>query len=151
MYQAKVRADLLLEKKRQKKLAKGRYAEERKVKKKMGLLRYYLCPCLRVYYDPSRADELLTEDQKADRAAKLAALRRQQDLDAKNPQTAYARKFLKKVDPEQGGSEEAVVEKHLKTERHREARSTNRAQRRSDRQNDDDLKHKSRTNLEDSN
>ena len=110
MYDAKVRADILIEKKRQKKLAKGRYAQEKKVKKSMGLLRYYLCPCLRVYYDPSRSDELLTDDQRAAKAAKLAAIRRQQDLDAKNPETPYSRKFLKRLDPAQGGSEDVVIE-----------------------------------------
>lgn len=136
----RARADRLLEKKRAKKEKKLYAKRDAKVKKSMGILRYYLCPCIRFMYDPD--DERgMTEAQKA----AIALQKRTDELALKNPQTAAWRTLEKKIDPTKGGSERYVAEKLAKTERPREERAQSRAERRAERKQDDTLAHKFRT------
>ena len=135
IFEAKIRADLLLAKKKAKKEKKARSGVDKKIKKKMGLLRYYLCPFCRSMYEDETYG--LSDDQKRDKE-RLARL---EVLAAKNPFTSGWKKYEKKIKEDKGGSTDYVVEKQLKTERHREARATGRAARRSERTDDPDLKH----------
>jgi Ca2+-binding EF-hand superfamily protein len=140
LYEAKLRADVLLAKKKAKKEKKANAGKEKKIKKKMGLLRYYLCPFCRNWY---RDDDFgLTDDQKKDKER----LMRLEQLAAKNPYTSGWKKYEKKIKTDKGGTEDYVVEKQLKTERHRDARAQGRASRRAERTHDDDLKHHPSTN-----
>lgn len=131
-----------MRKKEEKKQRKAQDVKERKVKKKMGLIMYYMCPCFRVYYDPSRGDELLTADEKAERDRRLAEARRQAELRVKNPETAQWKNFEKKIDPEVGEGETYVIERHVKTERKRNERAISREERKKKRMDDQDLKHR---------
>lgn len=140
----RIRADRLLEKKRIKKEKKLLAKRDNKVKKSMGILRYYMCPCLRFMYDPN--DERgMTEAQKA----ALALQRRTEELAQKNPETPAWRALEKKIDPSRGGSERYVGDKLAKTERPREERAQGRAERRAERKQDETLAHKFRTLGED--
>jgi len=136
LYESKLRADALLAKKKAKKEKKRNAGNEKRIKKKMGILRYYLCPFCRSLYDDNSINGL-TEDQLKD---KMRLLRLEQ-LAAKNPFTSSWKKYEKKIKASAGGSEDYVVEKHLKTERHREARAIGRNARKSERLRDEDLKH----------
>lgn len=140
LYEDKLKADKLLEKKKAKREKKQNFKKIQKIKKSMGILRYYICPCIRFMYDPD--DERgMTEEQKRERDAK----NREALLNAKNPSTTHWKQLERKLDPAKGGSDSYVVERVLKTERHREARSTSRAERRAERKQDDVLAHKFRT------
>lgn len=79
------------EKKRERKRA-------RKTLRVMGSLRYYLCPCMRKYYDPSlSAYDKMSEEEKARRDEEIALARRQAELKVKNPETAIWLKYQKKI------------------------------------------------------
>jgi len=144
LFEDKLRADSLLAKKKAKREKKANFKRIQKTKKNMGILRYYCCPCIRFMYDPE--DERgMTEEQKKERDFK----KRSEELAQKNPNTAHWKQLEKKIDPTKGGSEGYVVDKILKTERHREARSTARADRRAERKHDDSLAHKFRALGED--
>jgi hypothetical protein len=136
LYESKIRADEMLAKKKAKKEKKLAAGNERKIKKKMGLLRYYLCPFCRSMFDDT-TNVGLTEDQIKDKMR----LQRLEQLAAKNPVTSAWKKYEKKVKVESGGTEDYIVEKHLKTERHRDARAMSRADRRNERKSDADLHH----------
>jgi len=137
LFYDKLKADVLLAKKRAKREKKANARKIQKIKKSMGILRYYMCPCIRFMYDPD--DERgMTEEQKKERDMKNRA----DELKTKNPETPHWKQLEKKLDPAKGGSESFVVEKILKTERHREARSNARADRRAERKQDDTLAHK---------
>jgi hypothetical protein len=75
----------------------------------MGVLKYFLCPCYRRYYDVDNISDYLTDEEKAERQKRIALARRQNDLKAKNPETAPWKKYEKKINPELGG-DKAVVE-----------------------------------------
>lgn len=144
LFEDKLKADVILAKKKAKREKKQNFKKIQKIKKNMGILRYYCCPCIRFMYDPD--DERgMTEEQIREKHAK----KRDEELRAKNPDTAHWKQLEKKIDPNKGGSESYVVEKILKTERHREARSNARAERRAERKHDDSLAHKYRTMGED--
>lgn len=128
--------------KKELKLAKKKNQKERKLKKKMGVFKYYLCPCYHRYYDVDNIIDYLTDDEKAERQKKIELARRQNDLKAKNPETAIWRKFEKKINPELGGNIEIVEEKNVKIERKRGERQISREERRNKRQQDEDLQHK---------
>jgi hypothetical protein len=134
-----------LKKKLAKKADKLKNARQRRIKRKMGIVRYYLCFCLRYRYDDSV--EELTEEEKAERDRKIALARRMAELAVKNPVTAPWRKFEKKIDPVKGQGEKYVIEKHDKTERPREERRDNRADRRNARKHDEDLRMKPRATV----
>ncbi len=105
----------------------------------MGVLFFVCCPCMRVYYDPSRGDELLTEEERKEKERRLAEARRKAELRVKNPETAEWKNFQAKFDPEKGGNEEAFVEKIEKTEKARRERNCSRADRRAARAADEDF------------
>lgn len=141
LYEGKLMAEAIMAKKKAKKEKKARAGRDRKIKKKMGILRYYCCPCFRSWYD-EYAEERLTDEEKAQRARLL----RLEQLAAKNPETAAWKKFQRRTDASTGGKQDYVVEKVLKTERHREARASSRAARKAERKEDDSLHAKARTN-----
>jgi hypothetical protein len=78
----------------------------------------------------------LTEDQIRDKMR----LQRLEQLAAKNPVTSAWKKYEKKINVENGVSD-YIIEKHLKTERHRDARASTRAERRNERRGDAELHH----------
>jgi hypothetical protein len=81
-----------------KKEKKKQRKKDRKTQRAMGSLRYYLCPCMRRYYDPSlSAYDKLSEEEKARRDAEIAVARRQAELRVKNPETATWLKYQKKI------------------------------------------------------
>jgi hypothetical protein len=131
--------------------------KNRKVLRAMGLLKYYMCPCLRKYYDPSLTDyDQMTEEEKLERDKQLALVRRQAELRIKNPETAQWIKYQRKVDGQvalvkdaEGGDAvlSYVADKIHATERPREMRADSRADRRKQRNNDPDLKFKARTTV----
>jgi Ca2+-binding EF-hand superfamily protein len=135
----KEKADAIIAKKEAKKKMKEDDIKAKKVKKKMGLAFYFCCPCCRVYYDPSREDELLTADERAARDKRLADARRAAELRVKNPETAEWQNFQAKIDPLKGGSEEYFIEKLEKTETARVERKLSRAERKAAREADPDL------------
>eukprot|EP01006_Ploeotia_vitrea_P036585 TRINITY_DN66035_c3_g2_i2.p1 TRINITY_DN66035_c3_g2~~TRINITY_DN66035_c3_g2_i2.p1 ORF type:complete len:119 (+),score=5.14 TRINITY_DN66035_c3_g2_i2:433-789(+) len=108
----------------------------------MGIIKYYMCPCYRKLYDTDNIFDYLTEDEKAERAKRIALARRLADLKAKNPETAAWKKFDAKVNPEKGGTTEIIEEKHDKIERRRGDRQLDRQERRERRMQDRDLQHK---------
>lgn len=141
----KIRA---LERKREKRRQRKR---DKKVQRSMGLLKYYLCPCLRRYHDPARTDyDELTDEQKAERDKQLAVARRQAELRIKNPETAPWIQYQKKVEETAVAEPEGpgyVAYKVGATERPREVRAESRAERRQQRRKDPDLKFKARTTV----
>jgi len=91
-------ADLKLQKKKKKKEDAKRRKKNRKIMRNMGCLRYYLCPCFRMYYDYDLTNyDKLTVEEKAERDKQLAELRRQADLKVKNPETAEWLAYKRKV------------------------------------------------------
>jgi hypothetical protein len=123
-------------------LARERAQKAKKIKRAMGLLMYYSCPCLRFLYDPSRQEEIIDANVKAEREKLAAEARRKADLVAKNPETKAWKEFETKVNPDKGGTAEYVVERHMKTERQREVRAESRADRKTRRKRDKNLQHK---------
>lgn len=81
-------------KKERKKTAK----KNRKIQRNMGLVKYFLCPCYRADYDPSRtAYDKLSQAEKEEWDKQVALARRQAELKLKNPETASWLKFEKKM------------------------------------------------------
>ena len=78
-------ADRLWKKEQAKKAAKAKRKETRHIRKKMGLIRFYCCPCLRYMYDDTK--DKLTEEERAERERLIALARRKAELEAKNPNT----------------------------------------------------------------
>ena len=91
-------ADRKLNAKKKRKEDAKRRKKNRKIMRNMGCLRYYLCPCIRMYYDYDLTNyDKLTVEEKAERDKKLAELRRQADLKVKNPETAEWLAYKRKV------------------------------------------------------
>lgn len=69
--------------------AKEKRIQMKKTRKKMGLLQYYICPCLRVYYQPPIVPLIdpALEEAKRKRAEAIAAAKRAYELKLKNPET----------------------------------------------------------------
>lgn len=81
-----------------KKEKKKQRKKDRKTQRAMGAVRYYLCPCMRKYYDPSlSAYDKMSEEEKALRDQEIAVARRQAELRVKNPETAIWLKYQKKI------------------------------------------------------
>jgi hypothetical protein len=101
-----------IERKKQKKKERKK---NRKTQRAMGSLRYYLCPCMRKYYDPSlSAYDRMTDEEKAIRDEEIAFARRQAELRVKNPETAVWLKYQNKVAKEnQVYSLEVVEEEEM--------------------------------------
>jgi hypothetical protein len=82
-----------------KKEAKKQNKKNRKTQRNMGLIKYYLCPCLRKYYDPSATDyDKMTDEEKAEMDRQLAIARRQAELKVKNPETIHWLKYQEKIE-----------------------------------------------------
>lgn len=109
--------------------------------KKMGSLKYFLCPCLRFLYDENYIDSWMSADMANQRAEAIALKRRQEALAAKNPTTHAWSKFERSINPEKGGNANAVKEVYDNTETFREVRKTTRAERAEERKKQDHFKH----------
>ncbi len=133
----KQKADRLLKKKEERKKRKERNKQSRKIIKQMGAFKYYLCPCIRHLYDPDYESQWMSSSKRAEREAALKAKRRQDELEAKNPKTHAWDMYDKKINPEKGGKAEIVVEKYENTERFREERQNNRADRKRERRHEE--------------
>lgn len=84
-----------IERKKEKKKQRKR---NRQTKRVMGSLRYYFCPCMRKFYDPSlSAYDKMSDEEKALRDQEIAHARRQAELRVKNPETAIWLKYQKKI------------------------------------------------------
>jgi len=106
----------------------------------MGLARYYLCPCYRYKYDPTRsAYDDLSEEEKAKKDREFALAKRAVELAVKNPETAPWQKYEKKAIPSKGGNTSFLQTNIIKSERARELRQESRAERRAVRRMDEDL------------
>jgi hypothetical protein len=87
-----------MEQMKAKKEAKKQRKKNRKIKRNMGLIKYYLCPCLRRQYDPELSEyDKLNAAQKAEMDKQMAIARRQQELKIKNPETIHWLKYQEKV------------------------------------------------------
>ena len=126
-------AERLWKKEQAKKLAKQKRKETRHIRKKMGLIRFYCCPCLRYLYDDTK--ERLTDEERAERERLIALARRKAELEAKNPNTTVAKKFEKKANADKN----LVPERIFKSEREREERVVGRRERREKRKTNKDL------------
>ena len=88
-----------LEQMKARKEARKQRKKNRKIQRNMGLIRYYLCPCLRKYYDPSLSEyDKLSEEQRKEMDRQLAIQRRQNELKIKNPETVAWLKYQEKVE-----------------------------------------------------
>ena len=129
------------EKKEKKKEAK----KNRKIKKNMGLIRYFCCPWNRKQYDPTRnAYDDLTDEEKEKKNQAFRLAKRKAELAVKNPETTYWTKYKEKTDETKGGSTSYLDSRTERASRTREERSDMRGDRRSKRQHDDDLRIKPR-------
>merc|ERR1711916_227340 len=129
----KDKADALWKAKEAKKLAKQKRKETRHIRKKMGLLRYYCCPCIRYLYDDTK--EKLTEEERKERERLIALAKRKAELEAKNPNTIAFRKFEKKIKEDKN----LIPPTIYTTERRREDRAISRGERRAARKRDPTL------------
>jgi len=103
------------------------------IKRKMGLLKYYMCPWFRHLYDP----DFMTEEEKAEKARLAALAKRQAELDAKNPVTHEWKKYEKKMEKiaeTYGDAEKFIEEKMTESYRARDDRLDSRAERKAARQ-----------------
>lgn len=132
------RKDMLAKEKAERKIERAR---KRKVKKKMGIIAYLCCPCMRNKYD-DRSDEkayAAALDAKKKRKEEILRQRRVEELKIKNPVTDPWMRFEKKVEPEMGGDVQFLPAKEERMERKRAERGTSRAERRQARRDDPDL------------
>jgi hypothetical protein len=91
-------ADAKIAAAQRKKEKKKQRKRDRRTQRAMGSLRFYLCPCMRKYYDPSLSVyDKMSEEEKAQRDLEIAAARRQAELRVKNPETAIWLKYQKKI------------------------------------------------------
>lgn len=79
--------------------ARKQRRKNKKIQRNMGLLRYYLCPCFRKYYDPTlSAYDKMSEEERKEMDKQMAITRRQQELKIKNPETAAWLKYQEKIE-----------------------------------------------------
>ncbi len=117
---------------------------KRKTIRSMGLVRYYLCPCMRKYYDPSRTEyDDLSEEDKLKRDRENAERKRKAELAIKNPETVAWIQYDKKTEEEK----QFIPEKLATVERPREIRAETREERRKRRLADPELRLKPRTTI----
>ena len=134
----KKRKDKWLKEKEARKVERAR---KRKTKKKMGLIMYFCCPCLRSRYD-DRSDEIAYAaalDARKKRKEEILRKRRVDDLKTKNPVTDPWIRFEKRVEPDKGGDENLLPQKEERVERKRVNRAEGRQARREARIADPDL------------
>eukprot|EP01039_Chlorochromonas_danica_P010615 gene10615-11763_t len=97
-----------------KKEKKKQDKKNRKIQRNMGLIKYYLCPCYRADYDPSRtAYDKLSQAEKEEWDRQVALKKREAELKLKNPETVDWMKFQKRLEK----IEEEGVEKDEKAEK----------------------------------
>ena len=90
--------ELKMKKIEERKERRKQQKRNKKIQRNMGLLKYYMCPCMRKYYDPASSElEKLSAEQKAEREKQLKILKRQNELKIKNPETTDWVKYQKKV------------------------------------------------------
>jgi hypothetical protein len=134
-------ADRIIAMEKKKKDDAKKQEHQRKIKKNMGLIRYFLCPCWRHHFDPALKHAMTEEERRAHEEA-IAQAKREAELRAKNPITSTWAKMEKKMETMgQEKFKETVLEKHVKTETFRGARAGNRQQRKAARERDPELKH----------
>ena len=103
------------------------------IQRKMGLLKYYCCPWMRYLFDP----DFMTDEERAEKERLAALAKRQAELDAKNPVTHEWKKYekkLEKIAETHGDAEKYIEEKMAETQRARDDRLDNRAEKRAARQ-----------------
>jgi hypothetical protein len=123
-----------------KKLSPETRARNRKIKRNMGVIMYYICPWWRSFYDPTKEPE--EDEDQEERERQKALARKAASLAAKNPETPASRAFEEKTNPTKGGSKVYVLQSHAKTGRQREHRAAGRDERKRDRKGKDELVHK---------
>jgi colicin import membrane protein len=102
-------ADAKIAKAKEKKEAKKQAKKDRAIRRNMGVIKYYFCPCYRDFYDPAKSQHAhLTAEEKKQREMELALKKRQAELRLKNPETADWLKFQKKLEEEQAAYEAAT-------------------------------------------
>ena len=90
-----------MEKKKLRALQKAERIRQRKIRKKMGLIYYYFCPCLREHWDKlfppvDQQRELTDAERKALMKKSLEDQKRQEDIDQKNGLSLEYLKFKEK-------------------------------------------------------
>lgn len=136
-YQAKLEQS----KDKEAKLARAKKAMERKTRQRMGLLRYYCCPCIRYWYDGSVLPEVLPEieDERKRRAEEIKNAKRLAELRLKNPETVAWQKYQEKKEEEivnKGNTGFIEVEQEKITRKRRE-RAEGREERRNKRKEEE--------------
>lgn len=137
-------ADAKMAKKKKSKEQKEAKKKAKKIQRSMGLVKYFLCPCLRKLYDGARTEyDDLTEEEKWKRDKELALAKRAAELKIKNPETVQWVKYEKKTKEDV----EFVPTKLITVERPREDRAETREERRKKRHQDPELKMKARATV----
>lgn len=94
-------ADRKIAKQKAKKDMRKTSKKNRQIRRNMGLIKYYFCPCYRALYDPANSETAhLSAEEKVEREKQIALRRRKAELDLKNPVTAEWLKYEKKVAPD---------------------------------------------------
>ena len=79
----------------------------RKLRRKMGIVRYYCCPCLRfLYADPKAAVDPSVEEERQRKIREMLAEKRRLELLIKNPVTHEYKVFSKKKEDFEAEAEE---------------------------------------------
>lgn len=82
--------------------------------KRMGIIKFLLCPCMRYKYDDNDDNEDLkniSKDEKEEKERQLQQARREAELRIKNPETAVWLKYKEKI-----GEIDAIIEEEKKYE-----------------------------------
>ncbi|CAE7466538.1 unnamed protein product [Symbiodinium microadriaticum] len=135
---------LKLSKDKDSKALRARKANERKTRKRMGLMRYYCCPCFRYMFDGSVLPEVdpAVEDAKKKRAAEIAEAKRMAELRLKNPETQAWQKYKeKKEDQFAKGNTTFIEDSQEKQKKKRSERVENRQARRQRRADEESIKY----------
>lgn len=104
-------ADRKIAKQKAKKDTKKMAKKNRQIRRNMGLIKYYFCPCYRALYDPANSETAhLSAEEKVEREKQIALRRRKAELDLKNPVTAEWLKYEKKVAPDLAALEDVQEE-----------------------------------------
>lgn len=111
-------------------------AQTRKTRKKMGLFRYYFCPCLRKLFEAPIQPlvDPAAEEAQRQKALAIAEARRQHELKLKNPETHAWKNYQIKKQTEENrvvaSGTVQVLREEDKIQRKRNERALNREERR---------------------
>lgn len=124
--------------------SRARKAAERKLRRKMGLIRYFCCPCLRfMFIEVEPTVNPIEDDEKKKKALAIQEAKRQYELKLKNPETPawkiYENKKAQALEGLREGNVE-VLDTADRVQRKRKERTENRKSRRENRKLDEDLK-----------